>query len=125
MTRAATSVFLVPVTTASVPGQGEAMPLGDDPAQRLVQLTLGITHVREQQSLDVQVFGSPDGVTWSAKPVCEFPQKFYVGVSTLLFDGMRLPDVHFLQARWKMNRWGRGDLKPEFSFYLFAERNQM
>jgi len=31
------------------------------------------------------------------------------------------PDVKWLQVRWHVNRWGRGSLKPLFSFYVFAQ----
>jgi len=40
-------------------------------------LTLAITNIIEQESLDVSIFGSADGATWDPKPVAAFPQKFY------------------------------------------------
>jgi hypothetical protein len=39
----------------------------------------------------------------------------------MLVDLSRSPDVRYLRAQWKMNRWGRGSLKPLFGFYIFAD----
>ncbi|MBC7293570.1 MAG: hypothetical protein H5T84_05645, partial [Thermoleophilia bacterium] len=40
---------------------------------------------------------------------------------SMLLDLSRYPDIQFLKAKWKMNRWGRGVPKPLFGFALFAE----
>jgi hypothetical protein len=57
---------------------------GDGPALdvsrisgRIFLLTLAITNIIEQESLDVGIYGSADGATWDAKPIVAFPQKFY------------------------------------------------
>ena len=42
-------------------------------------MTLAITKIIEQESLDLSIFGSADGATWGAKPIAAFPQKFYCG----------------------------------------------
>ena len=31
------------------------------------------------------------------------------------------PDVKYLRAKWRVNRWGKGDPKPLFTLYLFAQ----
>jgi hypothetical protein len=90
------------------------------PGQPLL-LTLGITRIIEQESLDVAIHGSSDGETWTEKPLLEFPQKFYCGGYARILDLAPTPDVRFLRAHWKMSRWGRGEPTPLFGFYLFAE----
>ena len=86
-------------------------------------LTLGITRIIEQESLDLTIWGSADGTEWGAKPLAAFPQKFYCGIYSILIDLAESKDVKFLRAQWKMGRWGRGEPQPLFGFYLFAEKS--
>ena len=101
-------------------GEADAIALGLSKG-KLLQLTLGITRIIEQESLDISIWGSEDGTTWGDKPVIAFPQKFYCGTYTLLLDLQPHSEVAFLKAKWKMSRWGRGDPKPMFGFYLFVQ----
>jgi hypothetical protein len=110
-------IELVPETMVHANGSGPVL----EATNELFQITLAISEVVEQESLELHVHGSPDGITWSAKPILVFPQKFYAGLSTLLLDLKRYPEMRFLQARWKVNRWGRGDLTPKFTFFVVAE----
>lgn len=110
--------FLVPETTAHAGGEGAPVPLGDSPSSS-VMVTLGITHVVEQETLMVSIQGSADGSNWSA--LASFPQKFYTGVASVLIDLSKHSDIRFLRAVWKTQRWGRGDKTPTFTFYVFAE----
>jgi hypothetical protein len=112
--------FLMPEIVSREDGSGPVLDLG--PAQgKLVSLTLGITRIVEQESLDVSIWGSPDGNEWGAKPLISIPQKFYCGTYSVLLDLTSQPDTRYLRAQWKMNRWGRGDQKPLFDFYVFAD----
>jgi hypothetical protein len=83
---------------------------------RVFLLTLEITKIIEQESLDVSVFGSADGATWGAKAIVAFPQKFYCGQSPLLLDLAAHPDVKLVRAHWDVARWGRGVETPMFEF---------
>jgi hypothetical protein len=112
--------FLVPEITIHENGEGPVMDLGPSPPDSIL-LTLGITQVVEQESLAMDIFGSPDGVAWAASPVLPIPQKFYAGVSSLLLNLAQHPETRFLRAQWKVNRWGRGDKLPLFGLYLFVE----
>jgi hypothetical protein len=112
--------FLVPETTVVANGNGPVLDLGSEAGQPLL-LTLGITKILEQESLDVSIWGSADGQEWGAAPLLAFPQKFYVGVYALLLDLSGRPEIKHLQARWKVARWGVGSTKPQFTFYVFAE----
>ena len=87
-------------------------------SSRIVLLTLTITDVIEQESLDVSIYGSADGTTWSEKPLIAFPQKFYRGEHPLLLDLSDKPEVKMLRAHWEVARWGRGTETPLFEFQL-------
>ena len=112
--------FLVAETTVREAGTGPAMALDQQAGGTLI-LTLGITRIIEQESIDLSIWGSADGTEWGAKPVVSFPQKFYCGTYQIILDLSDLPHVKFLRAKWTMNRWGKGDSKPVFTIYLFAQ----
>jgi hypothetical protein len=112
--------FLLPETTIREAGAGPEMALGDQQGGTLI-LTLGITRIIEQESLDISIWGSVDGTQWSAKPLVSFPQKFYCGTYQILLDLSGHPDVRYLRAKWQVNRWGKGEPKPLFGIYLFAQ----
>ncbi|HUK16361.1 MAG TPA: hypothetical protein VLW65_08095 [Bryobacteraceae bacterium] len=113
--------FLVPETTVREAGAGPELSLGDQQGETFL-LTLGITRIIEQESLDVSIWGSPDGKDWGAKPLLAFPQKFYCGTYQILLDLTDRPDIKNLRAKWQVNRWGKGDHKPVFTIYLFAQQ---
>jgi hypothetical protein len=112
--------FLVPEQAVRQDGAGPAIEIGPD-APRILSLTFGITSIIEQESIDLAIYTSTDGETFSTKPVAAFPQKFYCGTYSLVLDLSDSPDVRFIRAGWKLNRWGRGDETPLFNFYVFAE----
>jgi hypothetical protein len=109
-------IILVPLgTVATAKGDGPAIDVGGA-AGRVLLVTLAITKIIEQESLDVSVFGSADGTTWGVKPLAAFPQKFYVEESPMLLDLSAHADVKFVRAHWEMARWGRGTETPMFEF---------
>jgi len=87
-------------------------------------MTLGITRIIEQQSLDLSIWGSADGVDWGTKPLASFPQKFYCGTYQLALDLYDHPEVKYIRAKWQVNRWGKGDPRPLFAFYLFLRASE-
>jgi hypothetical protein len=108
--------FLVPEKTM-VSAKGEGPPLDVSGSEgRIFLLTLEITDIIEQESLDVSIFGSADGATWETKPVAAFPQKFYREEVPLLLNLLARPELKFIRAHWEVNRWGRGTLTPMFEF---------
>src|ERR1039457_399587 len=69
--------FLVPErTVVNAKGDGPALDVSRAEG-RIFLLTLAITNIIEQESLDVGIYASVDGATWDLKPVVAFPQKFY------------------------------------------------
>jgi len=113
--------FLVPEQTVQEGATSPALDLG---AERpgAVALTFGITRVVEQESIDLAIYGSSDGENFGAKPLAAFPQKFYCGTYSLSLDLSAHPEVRYIRAGWKTNRWGRGGQPPLFSIYVFAEQ---
>jgi len=110
--------FLVPEkTVAQAKGDGPAVDVSSA-SNRVFLLTLHITDIVEQESLDVSVYGSADGAAWGAKPITIFPQKFYRGQHPLLLDLTAQPDTRFVRAHWEVGRWGRGTETPMFEFHV-------
>jgi hypothetical protein len=112
--------FLLPETEVQKDGEGPAVPIGDAAGQ-MIQLTLGITDVVEQESLEVAVYGSADSSDWTAKPLAAFPPKFYKGTYTVVLDLSQNPDIQFLRVKYKAGRWGHWTSGPSFKCYIFAE----
>jgi hypothetical protein len=116
MTTTANEVILVPANTAvSAKGDGAAVDVSGA-TNRVFLVTLDITKIIEQESLDVSIFGSADGAAWDAKSIAAFPQKFYCGEAPLLLDLTAHPAVKFVRAHWEVARWGRGTEIPLFEF---------
>jgi len=97
-------------TTVTAKGDGPAVDVSGA-ASRVFLLTLEITKIIEQESLEVSVFGSADGAAWGPKPIVAFPQK-------LLLDLTAHAEVKFVRAHWEVARWGRGTETPMFEFGL-------
>ena len=104
-------------TVVSAKGDGPTADVSGA-AGRVFLLTLEITKIIEQESLEISVHGSADGAAWGAKPMVTFPQKFYCGQSPSLLDLSAHPDVKFVRAHWEVARWGRGVETPMFEFGL-------
>jgi hypothetical protein len=108
--------FLVPENTV-VAAKGDGAPVDVSGAgNRVFLLSLNITEIIEQESIDVSVFGSADGAAWDPKPLTYFPQKFYRAEHPMLLDLTGQPTVKFLRAHWEVARWGRGTETPMFKF---------
>jgi hypothetical protein len=109
--------FLVQKTIVNAKGDGASVEVSAA-SNRVFLLTLDISKIVEQESLDVSILGSADGSTWTPKPLVEFPQKFYCGQSPLLLDLTSHADAKFVRAHWEVARWGRGSETPMFEFSL-------
>ena len=109
------TVLVAEKTVVTAKGDGPAVDVSGA-ASRVFLLTLEITKIIEQESLEVSVYGSADGAAWGAKPLVTFPQKFYCGQSPLLLDLTAHADVKVVRAHWEVARWGRGVETPMFEF---------
>jgi hypothetical protein len=108
---------LVPAKTVVTANSDGAAVEISSAGNRVFLLTLHITNIVEQESLDVSIQGSADGTAFD-RALARFPQKFYRGEHPLLLDLTAQPEVKFVRAHWDVNRWGRGSLTPMFEFQL-------
>ena len=107
-------LFLVPERTV-ITSNGDSAPADISAAEsRAFLVTLSVTAIVEQESIELSVFVSADGNAWDAKPVAASAQKFYVGEYPLLVDLSQNPEARFLRAHWDVSRWGRGSTTPHF-----------
>ncbi len=109
--------LLVPKNAVDAKGDGPAVDVSAA-SNRVFLLTLAITNIVEQESLDVSIQGSADGATFDAKPIAAFPQKFYRGEHPLLLDMRDRASVKAIRAHWEVGRWGRGPETPMFEFQV-------
>jgi hypothetical protein len=107
--------FLSPETVVDTDGASSPFELGALAGKPLL-LLLSITDIIEQESLHVSVWGSADGKDWGSQALFWYPQKFYGGVTPAAINLGQRPEIKFLQARWEVNRWGRGYPRPHFKF---------
>jgi len=108
--------FLLPETVARQDGVGEELALERSGVPVLV--TLNIHRIIERESLEVSVWGSPDGNDW--RQLAVFPQKSYCGFYWMELDLGRHREVRHLRAQWRMGRWAPSQ-RPLFGFDVFLE----
>src|ERR1041385_7668382 len=113
--------FLLPETTVREAGTSPDLQIADQAGGTLI-LTLGITRIIEQESIDLSIWGSSDGVDYGTKPLTTFPQKFYCGTYQIVLDLSDRPEIKYLRAKWQVTRWGKGDPKPLFTVYMFVQQ---
>ena len=111
---------LLPETISRANGVGPAIDVSSQ-AGRLLVLTLGITRIIEQESLEVSVWGSSDKTSWGVKPLALFPQKSYCGMYSILLNLSARPEIKYVRVQWSMNRWTKGNPTPLFGFFVDAE----
>jgi hypothetical protein len=114
--------FLSPESIVKGDGVGPKIDLGVIRGKLLV-LTLGITRIIEQESLEVSVWGSEDGHNWGTHPLAIFPLKFYCGLYSILLNLAGRAETSFVRVQWKMSRWRKGAAIPMCGFYLYAEES--
>ena len=59
-------------------GNGDSFDVSRS-STRTFLCVLIVTDQLEQESLDVSIYGSVDGATWTSKPLLKLPQQFYRG----------------------------------------------
>lgn len=114
--------LLLPELMSRTDGSGPALDLGENRGKLLV-VTLAVNHVVEHGGLTISIWGSVDGITWGAKPLTTFPQKYYCGLYSALLNLGPLPDIRFIRPEWKIKAWDKGVTLPLFSFHLYLEES--
>jgi len=115
MTKMIDTSLVAEKTVVTAKGDGPAVDVSGA-ASRVFLVSLEISKIIEQESLELSILGSADGAAWNPKPLAEFPQKFYCGQFPLLLDLAAHSDVKFVRAHWEVARWGRGTETPMFEF---------
>lgn len=110
--------FLVPEIVATEDGGGKEFALGTSRGKSLL-LSLEITRIIEQESLDVSIWGSADGEHW--RQLATYPQKFYCGTYLLMLDLSSHSEIRYVRAQWRMSRWGVGEPAVLAGFCLSVE----
>lgn len=105
--------LIPPDTRMEASGDGTAFDISGS-ASRTFLCCLTVSDQIEQESLDVSIWGSSDGETWTKKPFLKLPQQFYRGTTKLVLDLSLRPEVQFIRAHWELNRWGRVAPTPMF-----------
>jgi hypothetical protein len=104
-------------------GVGPSIDLSRSTGKLLV-LTLGITRILEQESLEVSVWGSPEGTVWGPKPLASFPPKSYCGLYSILLNLSTRPETRHVRLQWKVNRWSKSPGSSVMcTFYVDAEES--
>jgi len=110
----ANRIQLIPENTRlEANGDGSAFDISASPSRTFL-CRLTVTDQIEQESLDVSIWGSTDGETWTKKPLLMLPQQFYRGTTKLILDLSLRPEIKFIRARWELFRWGRVAPIPMF-----------
>ncbi len=122
-TQATTRFMVQPGTVVESDGESAAFDLGTASGKRVL-IVLRIDEIIEQESLHLSIWGSADGQTWGDRPLFTFPQKFYRGATPAALDLAQRPEIKFLKATWKTNRWGRGTPRPYFEIAVEVEELQ-
>ena len=94
-------------------GDGPAFDISRSPTRTFL-CCLTVTDQIEQESLDVSIWGSAEGETWTKRPLLKLPQQFYRGTTKMILDLSLRPETKFIRARWELNRWGRVAPTPMF-----------
>lgn len=105
--------LVAPDTVVDENGEGPGFELGPR-AGKPVLVVVRVMEIIEQESLLISIWGSADGKDWDSKALFQFPERFYRGLTPASIDLTQRPEIKFLQARWAVNRWGRGYPRPYF-----------
>ena len=109
-----TTLDLIPHDTClEANGEGPGFDISASPTRTFL-CRLTVSDQIEQESLDVSLWGSADGQTWTKKPLLMLPQQFYRGATKMILDLSLRLDTKFIRASWELNRWGRVAPTPMF-----------
>jgi hypothetical protein len=89
-------------------------------AESLV-VTLAINCVLEYETLFLSIWGSPDSENWGTAPLASFSPKHYCGVYSILLNLAARPNIKYIRAGWRMQRWKSRAKEVMFDFSIAVE----
>ena len=117
----ALNLALIPAgTKLESNGNGESFDISSSESRTFL-CCLTVSEQLEQESLDVSIWGSPDGQEFGKTPLLKIPQQFYRGTTKMVLDISLRSEVRFVRAKWEVNRWGRVAPTPMFVVGLSLE----
>jgi hypothetical protein len=113
------TLTLVPEELFRGNGYSPSVPLSDLQGKP-IQLTLSITRMMEEQTLEILIWGSTDGEQWMDRPLVTLPHRHYCGDYHYTMDLTRHPQVTHMRAEWRLRSWGHTTAYRLISFSLEA-----
>jgi hypothetical protein len=97
--------YVVPECAACSDGCGPVFELSSSERGKLLVVTLAINRVLEYETLFVSIWGSPDTENWGTAPLASFSPKYYCGVYSTLLNLAARPNIKYIRADWRIQRW--------------------
>jgi len=113
--------YVVPECEACSDGCGPVFGLSSSERGKLLVVTLAINCVLEYETLFVSIWGSPDTENWGTAPLASFPPKHYCGVYSILLNLAARPNIKYIRADWRMQRWKSRIKEAMFDFCIAVE----
>ena len=113
--------YVVPDCAACSDGCGPVFELSSSERGKLLVVTLAINCVLEYETLFVSIWGSPRAETWGTAPLASFTPKHYCGVYSILLNLAARPNIKYIRADWRMQRWKSRTKEVMFDFYIAVE----
>ncbi|MEZ5400435.1 MAG: hypothetical protein R2729_12255 [Bryobacteraceae bacterium] len=112
------------LVTEEVRREDGVSPSWPVPDADTLRITVGITRIVEQESLDVVIEGAPaNEENW--RPLLYFARKFYCGEYSQSVQRDQVNDIDRLRVRWRISRWHNSGPQPLFQFYVTAEEAEV
>jgi hypothetical protein len=106
-------VLISPGTQLTANGEGQPFDITSSQSRTFL-CSMEITDQMEQESVDISIWGSADGVDFGKMPLLKMPQRFYRGETRQVLDLSFKPEIRFLRAKYDLARWGRVAPHPMF-----------
>ncbi len=97
--------YVVPDCAACSDGCGPVFELSSSERGKLLVVTLAINRILEYEALFVSIWGSPGAESWGTAPLASFTPKHYCGVYSTLLNLAGRPNIKYIRADWKIQRW--------------------
>ena len=113
--------YVVPDCAAYSDGGGPVFELSSSERGKLLVVTLAINCVLEYETLFVSIWGSPGAETWGTAPLASFTPKHYCGVYSILLNLAARPNINYIRADWRVQRWKSSTKEVMFDFCIAVE----